>query len=72
MADPSPTQDVTPAEATEKEYDHETKPGQEDNKRRRTASHGGFPTYPPDTEADEQGTAHIDGARERLSTPGSE
>lgn len=49
-----------------KEYAHETKPGQEDNKRRRTSSHGGFPTYPPDTEKDEQGTAPIDGARERL------
>ncbi|WP_428376443.1 hypothetical protein [Lichenicoccus sp.] len=60
-----------PAPDAGKEYDHETKPGQEENKRRRTASHGGFPTTPPETASDEPGSADIDGARERL-TPRTE
>lgn len=33
-------------EHTDKEYDHETKPGQEDNKRARTASNPQYPKTP--------------------------
>nr|WP_321984225.1 hypothetical protein [uncultured Lichenicoccus sp.] len=67
MAQSAPDDDAAPESA--KEYDHETKPGQEDNKRRRTASHGGFPTYPPDADPDGHDTGPVDGARERLRRP---
>ncbi|TLU73265.1 hypothetical protein [Lichenicoccus roseus] len=49
-----------------KETDYETKPGQEDNKRRRTDSHGGFPDNPPDLAPEHPGTSEIDAAKARL------